>query len=102
MDFGTFYLGDDGQYVTGWQKKGEKEYYYFEYGRQARGIGFNNNDSQTNVMGQLLGSQKVSVTLNLILVNCQKSYDYNDKNMLFEYHMVIFLDGSISIKTVLQ
>ena len=54
MDFGTFYLGDDGQYVTGWQKKGEKEYYYFEYGRQARGIGFNNNDSQTNVMGQFI------------------------------------------------
>lgn len=35
-------------------KERRKEYYYFEYGRQARGIGFNNNDSQTNVMGQFI------------------------------------------------
>ncbi len=86
MDFGTFYLGDDGQYVTGWQKKGEKEYYYFEYGRQARGIGFNNNDSQTNVMGQFIrfpeGIRYFEPYTGELVKN---RMIYNDKNMLFEY-----------------
>ena len=86
MDFGTFYLGDDGQYVTGWQKKGEKEYYYFEYGRQARGIGFNNNDSQTNVMGQFIrfpeGIRYFEPYTGELVKNRMIN---NDKNMLFEY-----------------
>ena len=46
MDFGTFYLGDDGQYVTGWQKKGEKEYYYL------RALNLLDSDAYDNTLSE--------------------------------------------------
>ncbi|MFQ9890798.1 MAG: hypothetical protein ACLRWM_12145 [Streptococcus sp.] len=59
--------------------------------------------SQTNVMGQFIrfpeGIRYFEPYTGELVKN---RMIYNDKNMLLNIHMVIFLDGSISIKTVLQ
>ena len=72
MDFGTFYLGDDGQYVTAGKRKAKKNIIILNTDGKLEESDSTTMTAKPMLWGNLLGSQKVSVTLNLILVNLSK------------------------------